>query len=101
MLKQVIEGMIDLGSVIEGATVIHHEQIVNSGNNPITILSTGASCGCTKPSIKTGVIMPGEILDLVINFNTTGKKGNNSKSCWVDTNSADKRLTLQFKCEVK
>lgn len=77
---------IDLGTLEEGIEVSCKFTITNDGTEPLQVLKTYASCGCTTPSLKKKLLKPKEtaVLDVVID--TSMKQGKITKTVDVSTN---------------
>ena len=100
----VAERTVDLGEVIEGHKTTFHWVLGNKGTGDLIIDRTKVSCGCTVVKLKEEdkVIPPGESLNLVVVFDSAGRRGHQKKFVNVDTNDpAEPRLTLEFTATVK
>ncbi len=67
----------DFGTVARSAKTEHRFPITNIYQQPMTISSVRASCGCTTPIIEKQVLQPGETGAILARFNTgthTGQK---------------------------
>lgn len=85
--KVQIDGSIfDFGSVPEGQKVVHDFQVKNVGNADLKIDNIVPSCGCTASSMQDSVVKPGEEGTLHVEFDTTGFKGEKSKTVRLYTN---------------
>ena len=76
--------------------VTHVFKFVNNGKGPLVISKANASCGCTVPEYPRDPIMPGDSGKISVQFNTTGKLGQQSKTVTVtaNTNPSNTELTL-------
>ena len=59
-----------------------------------------ASCGCTSPEWTKEDVAPGETGEIVVEFDSKGKKGMQNKSVTVITNSEPQAKVLSFSGEV-
>ncbi|UBM59902.1 DUF1573 domain-containing protein [Marinilongibacter aquaticus] len=95
------ETKFDFGDIVEGDKVKHAFKFKNTGTDPVQITAVNVSCGCTvasKPAKPIGVGMEDEI---VIEFNSTGKSGQNHKTINVLSNAENNILNLSFTASVK
>lgn len=91
----------DFGTINEGDEVKTVYKFTNTGNHPLIIKNTKASCGCTVPSKPEEPIMPGETGEIEVQFNSKGKPGAQSKTITVTANTAPEENTqLNFKAQV-
>ncbi|MFV0442787.1 MAG: DUF1573 domain-containing protein [Planctomycetaceae bacterium] len=60
----------DFGVVTKGSDVQHKIEIKNLYGEPITLLSSKSSCGCTTPELSTRILQPGEVGYLNLKLNT-------------------------------
>lgn len=65
--------------------------LVNTGDQPLSIIKARANCGCTVPKFTEGEIAPGDTAVLTVNYLASGRPGKFSKKVYVNT-SADPRL---------
>ena len=86
---------IDLGSVYLQDTIGIEYSLKNNGNAPLQILSTGASCGCSKIFLADSIINPGQQSILMVRFYTTDT-GNINKYIVIETNCKPIYKTLSF-----
>lgn len=91
----------DFGNINENEIVKHTYVISNNGGDLLKILDVRASCGCTAAKPDKSELKPGESTDLVVSFNSKGRKGPQSKTVTVVTNDPDTpNITLSFKCNI-
>ena len=95
-----LEDKFDFGKVKEGTKVKHAFKFKNTGENPLMISDAIASCGCTIPSFSKAPVMPGGEGEVVVEFNTKGRKGNARKSVIVVSNADRERVSISFDAEV-
>ncbi|MDE7388227.1 MAG: DUF1573 domain-containing protein [Muribaculaceae bacterium] len=65
--------------------------LVNTGDEPLSILRARANCGCTVPKFTEGEIAPGDTAVLSVSYLASGRPGKFSKKVYVNT-SADPKL---------
>ncbi len=90
----------DFGSVEEGETVTHTFKFKNTGNEPLLISNAKASCGCTVPVWPKAPIPVGGSEDIVVKFNTKGKKSKQVKKVTITANTNPAQTFLTLKGEV-
>jgi hypothetical protein len=94
----------DLGKVNEGDKATVHWLLENRGNADLVIERTQSSCGCAvvKMTEKQPVIPPGGSLDLQVEFDSRGRRGQQAKSVTVYSNdSMEPALKLEFAADVQ
>lgn len=69
-------------------------KFVNTGDEPVTIVSARASCGCTTPTYPDGPIMPGDSATIGVVYNPAGRPGRFSKSVYVETTAQQGKTKL-------
>lgn len=91
----------DFGDVNQGDVVTHSFVITNNGGDLLIIKDVKASCGCTAAKPDKNELKPGETTNILVSFNSKGRKGPQSKTVTVTTNDTEKpSTTLTFKCNV-
>lgn len=70
---------------------------VNTGTEPLVILSARANCGCTTPKYRTVAYAPGDTAEVEVTYDPQGRPGRFKKYVYVDTNTSPERskLTVQ------
>ena len=58
------------------------------------------TCGCTTPSYTKDPVAPGESGEILVKFNSKGKRGNQTKVITVMANVQDGRSLLRIKTNV-
>lgn len=93
------ESTFNYGTVNEGEVVDYVFKIKNTGNEPLVIKSAKSTCGCTVPKKPEHPIAPGEVADISVKFNTTGKgkrDGGVQKNTKVVTVTANTSEPIKF-----
>ena len=91
----------DFGDINEGEIVKHIYVISNNGGDLLKILDVRASCGCTAAKPEKSELQPGESTNLLVSFNSKGRKGPQNKNVTFVTNDPDTpNNTLTFKCNI-
>lgn len=70
---------------------------VNTGNEPLVIMSARANCGCTTPTFTREVVQPGDTAFVTVVYNADGRPGRFNKKVYVETNTNPARSTLTVK----
>lgn len=74
----------------------------NTGNQPLTITSAVASCGCTVPSYTKTPIKPGEKGTMTVTYNGKGKfPGHFKKSITIRSNAKTEMVRLYVEGEME
>lgn len=81
------ESTFDFGEVEEGEKVSHVYKFTNTGNEPLVISNAKGSCGCTVPKWPKTPIAPGEAGEILVEFNSKGKPGKQTKRVTVTANT--------------
>ncbi len=85
----------DFGYIKEADGVVTCEfEFVNTGNEPLVILSAKPSCGCTVPEYPKKPIAPEGRGIIKVSFNPAGRQGGFMSTVTVRTNGREKRTTL-------
>ncbi|CAI8359254.1 MAG: Uncharacterised protein [Bacteroidetes bacterium MED-G17] len=94
------ETEVDFGSINEGEIVEHTFKFINVGNEDLIITNVQTSCGCTASNWPRNAISPGETSELLVSFNSQGKKGLNTKEITVIGNTRPTQTILIIKANV-
>ena len=87
----------DFGSVDQGEKVTHTYTFKNDGKEPLIISNAKGSCGCTVPQWPKEPIAPGEEGEILVQFDTKGKKGNQTKTVTLTANTEPAQTYLKIK----
>lgn len=74
--------------------VVCQFRFVNTGDEPLTVLSARASCGCTQPSYPREAVAPGDTAAISVAYNPAGRPGRFRKTVTIETNAADSKSRL-------
>jgi Protein of unknown function (DUF1573) len=77
----------DFGTIKQGDQVECVFKINNTGQEPLIIEEAHGSCGCTVPDYPKDPIPAGQSRDMKVKFNSTGKKGKQSKTVMITANT--------------
>lgn len=81
------EDLYDFGRVKEGVQVEHVFSFTNVGAVPLVINDVKSTCGCTIPEWPEDPIEPGEKGEISVQFNSSGRTGEQSKPVTVFANT--------------
>lgn len=94
------EPSFDYGMIEQGERVVHTYHFTNTGTEPLVLSSAKGSCGCTVPAWPKEPIFPGESGEVVVAFNSSGKKGKQVKRVTLVTNTDPAQTFLTIQGEV-
>ena len=83
----------DFGDMKSGDKKEYTFELSNKGKRDLIIRNVRSSCGCTAVSPSKNVIAPGETAPIKVVFDSTGKKGRQSKTVTVITNDPKNATT--------
>lgn len=69
-------------------------RFVNAGKEPVSIITTHASCGCTAPIYDRGAVAPGDTSSILVTFNPAGRPGHFEKYVAIDFSNGQRRMKL-------
>ena len=95
------EEVYDFGTITAGETVEHEFTFKNTGDAPLVISNARASCGCTVPSYTDEAIQPGESGNMLVKFNSRGKKNQQNKMVRITANTEKGTETIRIKAFVE
>lgn len=87
----------DLGSIKEGEQVMTYFRYENTGEAPLLISTIKAGCGCTVPEWNKKPVEPGDVDDIKVIFDSSGKNGNQNIRISVNSNARNPVMTLIIK----
>ncbi|MDE6449060.1 MAG: DUF1573 domain-containing protein [Muribaculaceae bacterium] len=70
---------------------------VNTGDEPLSIIASRATCGCTSSSYTKAPVEPGDTGYVEVTYNPIGRPGRFGKKVYVDFNTERPRQTLLIK----
>lgn len=92
----------DGGKVLEGEKVVYAFKFTNTGEEPLELESVKASCGCTATAPKDDVIKGGATSEIVATFDSSNRKGPQTKTITVRSNDPDQAtVVLKLKVDVE
>ncbi len=72
-------------------------KFVNIGDEPVTVVSARASCGCTQPAYPREEIAPGDTAVITVAYNPEGRPGRFNKTVSVETTGEPRKTKLTIK----
>jgi hypothetical protein len=87
----------DFGTIDEGDVVEHTFTFTNNGKAPLVITAARGSCGCTVPTWTKEPVAPGESGEMLVKFNSRGKRNQQNKTVTITANTESGKETLQIK----
>ena len=80
--------------------VTHNFLLVNTGDEPLTIVRVQPTCGCTAGEFSHEPVQPGDTTMVSVTFDPENRPGQFSKDIWVYTNGYPKRSRITIKGSV-
>lgn len=77
----------DFGTITQANKVSHTFNFKNTGKSPLIIESASATCGCTVPEWPKEPVAPGESGKITVEFDPTGKVGQQAKQVTIRANT--------------
>lgn len=90
----------DFGRIIEGESVSYSFNFTNTGKSDLIIAEVSSSCGCTVPSYPKTPIRPGEKGTVKVAFNSSGRRGFQSKNIVVASNTQPNTTVISIRAQV-
>ena len=91
----------DFGKGIQGEVVTFAFKFENIGQSDLLIATVSSSCGCTVTKYSKDPIAPGEMGSIQVTFNSSGRKGYQSKSVSIMANTQPSRTILKVEARIK
>lgn len=90
----------EYGMIEAGERVVHTYHFSNTGTEPLVLSAAKGSCGCTVPEWPKEPILPGESGEVVVEFDSTGKKGRQNKRVTIIANTDPPQTFLSIHGDV-
>ena len=87
---------IDYGTIKKNSDGLRVFSFTNTGNAPLIISKVKTSCGCTVPTYSKEAILPGEVGEINIKYDTK-RMGSFTKTITVYSNADQAIKTLKIK----
>lgn len=91
----------DFGTIKQGEVVNHTFTFTNTGASPLIIENASATCGCTVPQWTTEPVAPGRKGEIKVQFNSTGKSGQQQPTVTVRANTQPNIVRVAMKGNVE
>lgn len=91
----------DFGTIKQGKVVEHTFTFTNTGKSPLIIENASASCGCTVPEWTKTPVAPGEQGQVKVQFNSTGKVGQQAPMVTIRANTDPNIVRVSLKGSVE
>ncbi|NJL76399.1 MAG: DUF1573 domain-containing protein [Saprospiraceae bacterium] len=88
------ETTFDFGTVKDGEKVRHVYKFKNTGKEQLVISNAKGSCGCTVPQWPQAPIAPGGSGEIIVEFDSKGKPGLQTKTVTITANTEPAVSTL-------
>jgi len=86
----------DFGRVKEGEIVKRTFKFTNTGRIPLLINDARSTCGCTVPEWPKEIIQPGQSGEILVQFNTDGRKYDQNRPVSIIANTYPKSTTIRL-----
>ncbi len=84
----------NFGTVTSGDVVKHTYTFKNTGEGQLVIQNATASCGCTVPKFSRNPVLPGGKGEIMVEFNSENRSGEQSKTITVLANTTPSNIEL-------
>lgn len=81
------ENTYEFGDIHQGDVVEHIFKFTNTGDTPLVITNVTTTCGCTAPKWPKEPIQAGDEGQILVKFNSRGKRGVQNKPITVYSNA--------------
>ncbi len=89
------------GKVAEGEKISYQFIYENKGTAPLVLNSVSTTCGCTVPKYDKRPVNPDEKGSLEVIFDTSGRRGMQTKTITVNSNASVPIIILKITAEVQ
>ncbi|HEX8269063.1 MAG TPA: DUF1573 domain-containing protein [Flavobacterium sp.] len=91
----------DFGEIGATEKVTYNFKFENTGEADLIISKAVGSCGCTVPEYPKDPIKPGQTAEMKVSFDPTNKKGKQSKTVMVYTNTKSGQEQITITASIK
>lgn len=77
----------DFGIIIDGTKATYTFKFKNTGDEPIIMTQVKPSCGCTSPVWTKAPILPGQVGEIEVIYNSKNRIGSFNKSITISSNA--------------
>lgn len=90
------EKTFDFGYIKENKGPVSHSfEFINTGEEPLLIISARATCGCTRPEYPKEPILAGQKGVIKVTYVPAGRPGSFDKTITVKTNGKTEHLRIK------
>jgi hypothetical protein len=90
----------NFGTITQGEKVKTKFTFTNTGTENLVITNATGSCGCTVPEYPKEPIAPGATGEILVEFNSEGKEGEQAKTVTVEANTEPRQTVLTVKSNI-
>ena len=94
------EESFNFGTVTAGEKVKHVFKFKNTGTEPLILSDVRTTCGCTVPTWPREPIAPGKSSEIVVQFDSNGKSGAQSRRVTIVANTNPPETFVSIEGEV-
>ena len=91
----------DFGNIKQGDKVECLFKVTNTGNQPLILEEIHGSCGCVTAEFSKEPIPAGESREIIVKFNSDGKKGRQAKTLTITANTEPIQNILTIYADVE
>ena len=91
----------DYGVIEQGEKVTHLFTFKNTGNEPLVLSNVKPSCGCTTPKWTKEPVAPGADGEIMVEFDSKGKSGKQTKTVTVTANTEPATIVLTITGDIQ
>lgn len=84
-----------IGMVKQGTVIAYKFKFKNVSKRPVDVKNATATCGCTVPDYPFMPVLPGEIGEIGVTFNTTHKLGHQKPIVTVTTSAGTYYVAME------
>ncbi|MCP4458207.1 MAG: DUF1573 domain-containing protein [Cytophagales bacterium] len=95
------EKIFEFGEINQGDVVEHVFTFQNTGKTPLILTNVKVTCGCTTPNWSREPIAAGETSEILVRFNSRGKRGMQSKPITISSNALNNPEIIRIATQVK
>ncbi len=101
LLRTDVSDTLRFGRLHSGETARLEAGFWNCGEEPLVVVKTESSCGCTRLEYENQPIMPGDTLRIAVRFDTSGQRGWLFKVLRVYFAGGERPLRLYVEADVQ
>jgi len=94
------ESTFEFGTIEQGEVIQNVFEITNLGEAPLVISNAKGSCGCTVPNWPKEPVMPGQTAQILVKFDSKGKRGKQAKRVTITANTEPAQTFLTIRGEI-